>query len=237
MKYLISGGAAGTASGSIGGLTYSHNRYGQYIRRKAIPVNVRSARQVVSRGRFTQGVIGWFQLTAAQRDGWNTYGSQVPFTDSLGQNISLTGQNMYIRTTATLLAAGLPLVTDAPVIYNTGDVDATLTITGAEAAAQGIDFTFDDSLDWTSEDDAGLMVAMSRPQSVTRTFNGQPTRLIGTLPGDSVTPVTSPQSLTAGTAGYTMSTGNVIRLACRIARADGRISTPFYSNTFTVTAT
>lgn len=236
MKFLGGGGAAVTASGSIGGQTYSHNRYGAYIRRKGIPVNTRSALQVVARARFTQGVIGWFGLTAGQRDAWNTYAANVPVTDALGQTINLTGQNMYLRTVTAMLRAGLTPVTAAPTIYNTGDVDATLAITAAVVSSETIDISFNDALDWCDEDGAALLVAMSRPQSVTRSFNGQPERVAASIPGDNTTPITSPQTIDVSSAGYTLSAGNVIRLATRIIRADGRVSSKFYSNTYTITA-
>lgn len=237
MKFLGGGGAAVTGSGSIGGQTYSHNRYGAYIRRKAIPVNSRTARQVVNRSRFTNGVIGWFGLTAAQRTAWDTYAANVPFTDALGQTIYLTGQNMYVRSVSAMLAASLTPVSDAPTVYNTGDVDATLAITGAAKDTEQVDFSFDDTLAWTSEDGAALLLSLSRPQSVTRAYNGQPTRVCLVTPGDSVTPITSPLSFVATTLSYALSTGNVVRLKARIIRADGRVSSEFYSNTFTVTAT
>lgn len=235
MKYLPM--VAGTNSGSLGGTTYSHNRYGQYVRRKAIPVNPNTARQAVNRSRFSAAVIAWFALTAAQRTAWDTYAANVPVTDSLGQSINLTGQAMYVRSYTAITGALLTAPTDAPVVYNLGDIDPTLTLTAAAEDTNIVGFSFDDTLAWCDEDNAALVLYQTRPQSITRAYNGQPTRRCVTLPGDSVTPPASPETYTATTAAYTLSAGNVIRCAARIIRADGRVSTEFLTNTFTVTAT
>lgn len=236
MKYLAGGGPAITASGSIGGTTYSHNRYGQYARRLAIPVNPNSAKQAVNRSRFSGAVAAWFLLTAAQRDAWSTYAANVPVTDALGQSINLSGQCMFVRSYNAIVGAGLTAPTDAPTTYNLGDVDPTNAIATAVESTQQVTNNFDDTLAWCDEDDAAMVLYQHRPQSVTRSFNGQPTRRAKVIAGSSSAPPTSPGDFTATTLGYTLSAGNVVRLKARIIRADGRVSPFFSTNTYTITA-
>lgn len=118
-------------SGSIQGTTYSRNRYGQYTRSRAIPVNPNSAAQGTMRARFGDNAQAWRSLTVAQRAGWASLGDQIQRTDALGQVYTLTGQQAYIFINNNNLDAGNAVVADAPaVISPAGLLTATITSTG-----------------------------------------------------------------------------------------------------------
>lgn len=119
MKFVPSIGA--DYSGSLGGITASRNRYGQYFRRKASPVNPNSTRQQSVRSYFATAIVGWTALTAAQRAAWNTYAANTPFVDGLGNQKFVTGQNMYVRSAVLRAQAGEAIIATAPTIFDFGN--------------------------------------------------------------------------------------------------------------------
>lgn len=126
-------------SGSIAGQTASHNRFGQYVRTRAIPVNPNSSAQGVVRARLALNSSAWRVLTANQRAGWSDLGLSMVRTDSLGQTITLTGQQAYCSVNNERLAAGDAVLSDAPAL-GTPSALATATIT-LTAAAFSIAYT------------------------------------------------------------------------------------------------
>lgn len=120
----------GTLSGSLGGLTASHNKGGLYLRRRSIPTNPNTARQQAVRALMsTLGAAWTSQLSDAQRLGWANYAAAVPVQDKIGMTINLTGQQMFVRSNTprlqasntTLTAATQTLLEDAPTTDNTGE--------------------------------------------------------------------------------------------------------------------
>src|SRR5687767_3795253 len=101
-------------SGSYQGLTSSRNRFGQYVRTRAIPVNPSSSFQAAVRGRMSTNAVSWKLLTAVQKEGWVGLGAQIQRTDSLGQYYDLTGFQAYCLVNNNKLAAGDAVVSDAP---------------------------------------------------------------------------------------------------------------------------
>lgn len=119
-------------SGSIAGTTSSRNRFGQYRRTRAIPVNPASTFQGVVRARMSANAAAWRALTDAQRSGWRDLGLSMNRTDSLGQSYNLTGFQAYCSVNNNLDAMGNAAVSDAPVL-STPDalLTTTLTLTSA----------------------------------------------------------------------------------------------------------
>lgn len=115
-------------SGSYQGITSSRNRYGQYVRTRATPVNPASSFQMAVRARLGTNASNWRDLTTAQRYGWGTLGGQIVRNDSLGQAYTLTGFQAYCLVNNNNLAAGNAVVPDA-VLYATPDQIASLTPT------------------------------------------------------------------------------------------------------------
>lgn len=120
-------------SGSIAGQTASRNRFGQYVRTRAIPVNPNSTAQGVVRARLALNSSAWRALTAAQRAAWSDLALSMVRTDSLGQSINLTGQQAYVSVNNERLAAGDAVLSDAPAL-GTPSALATATITLTAAA-------------------------------------------------------------------------------------------------------
>lgn len=119
-------------SGSIAGVTASRNRYGQYHRTRAIPVNPASSFQGAVRTRLAANAAAWKNLTSAQRAGWESLGAQISRTDSLGQTYTLNGFSAYQMINNNNLAAGNAVVSDAPAFTTpVGLLTATITLTAA----------------------------------------------------------------------------------------------------------
>lgn len=104
------------SSGSQAGTTRSHNRFGQYARTRAIPVNPRSTQQGAVRARLSANSAAWRSLTGAQRAGWSDLASSMNRSDALGQSYSLTGFLAYVSVNNNNEAAGNASVADAPAL-------------------------------------------------------------------------------------------------------------------------
>jgi hypothetical protein len=127
MKYL-----GDTQSGSKNGVTASRNRFGQYYRRRAVPVQPRTVAQLNQRARFSTNAAAWRALTDAQRAGWLSLGLMIVRTDSLGQSYDLNGFGAYCSVNNNKLDAGDAAVADAPAIVTPADLlTATITLTAA----------------------------------------------------------------------------------------------------------
>lgn len=101
-------------SGSQAGTTASRNRFGQYERTRAIPVNPTSTAQGLVRARMAANSAAWRGLTGAQRAGWTGLGGSMTRTDSLGQSYTLQGNQAYASVNNNRLQCGLAVVADAP---------------------------------------------------------------------------------------------------------------------------
>lgn len=101
-------------SGSVAGVTSSRNRFGQYRRTRAIPVNPDSSFQGAVRARLALNSAAWRGLTATQHAGWETLGAAMSRTDSLGQSYVLNGFAAYCSVNNNNLAAGNAVVSTAP---------------------------------------------------------------------------------------------------------------------------
>jgi hypothetical protein len=216
-------------SGSIAGITYSHNRGGMYTRARAVPTNPSSALQQVVRNAFSALATAWTQtLTALQRAAWETYAANVPVIDPLGATRFLTGQQRYIGANTVRRQALLTDVDDAPVIFDDGGSQFWDSLAASEAT-QGLLLNTGTNVDigpWADEDDAAMLVYTGLPQPRSVNFYAGPYRYAFSVLGDSVTP---PSTLVGTVANGYQWTGSVpaalaIPVKARVTRADGRLS-------------
>jgi len=112
--------------------TYSRNRFGQYIRKRATPVNPGTVAQTNQRDRMSTNAAAWRDLTDAQRAGWLSLGMMIERTDSLGQTYFLNGFGAYCSVNNNNLDAGNTAVAAAPALTTpTSIATATITLTAA----------------------------------------------------------------------------------------------------------
>lgn len=153
------------SSGSYQGKTYSRNRFGQYLRTRAIPVQPRTTFQLNQRARLSTNAAAWRALTDAQRAGWLALGLMISRTDSLGQTYTLNGFGAYCSVNNNKLDAGDAAVADAPAIVTPVDlVSATITLT---AIAFSVAYTAT-----PLPANTRLFLRCSPQQSAGRKFNG-----------------------------------------------------------------
>lgn len=167
-------------SGSESDKTASRNRFGQYLRKRATPVQPRTSRQIVVRERLATLSAQWSLLGESVRNQWDTYAAAHPRTDSLGSTVTLTGHQMFVGFNGALLNAGLATRDvppagpdpDAPVLVVTNREQSSVDLGGFSLTTGDV-----------------LVVSASRPVSAGRTFNGD-YRFVLAQPG-AATPVTS----------------------------------------------
>ena len=123
-------------SSSMQGITASRNRFGQYLRSRATPVQPRTVAQLNQRARMSTNAAAWRALTDAQRAGWLDLGLSISRTDALGQSYTLNGFMAYCSVNNNKLDAGDAAVSDAPAIVTPPDLlTVTLTLTAAAVSA------------------------------------------------------------------------------------------------------
>jgi len=235
MSLVKYGGGIVQMSGSIAGTTHARNRFGNYCRARTKPVNPRSSRQSAVRSLVMMLAEQWREspMTDNIRLAWQVYANSVNWTNALGESVTLTGFNMFIRSNIARITAGLDLVTAAPVDLGLPSGDETLVFTAFEST-QKINITFDDTADWCTEDDAAMSIEMGCPQSPSHGFFNGPWRfsdvLLGVAPGG----IASPQAIDPA---WALVGGQKIWVRAKVIRADARCSTPFTAAPVTINAT
>lgn len=210
------------ASGSVGGLTYSHNRGGMYTRARRIPVNVNTVEQQAVRNALSQAVTAWKEtLTAPQRADWATYATNTPMVNRMGDAIDIGALPQYVRANVTRLQAGLDRVDAGPTTYGLPTFTTPTFTVDASNDTVSVDFTNTD--DWATEVGGAMLVYASRPQSSTINSYKGPYRYAGKVSGAG-TPPTSPETLDLP---YPVIEGQKIFLRVVVVRTDGRVSSPF----------
>lgn len=228
MALIKYGGGIVGMSGSIAGQTHARNRFGNYMRSRTKPVNPNSDRQVASRARMMQLAEQWREspMTDAKRAAWQTYAESVNWTNKLGESVTLTGFNMFMRSNAVRLVCGETFVEDGPVDLGLPGADPLFAI--AASAANGITITYDDGLDFNDEDEAHLLMDTGQPQNPTRNFFNGPWRHDFNIDGSVGVPPSSPFGPYASNS-WTLVEGQRIWARGAIIRADGRVSSKFYA--------
>lgn len=211
------------ASGSIGGITYAHNKGGMYTRSRATPTNPNSTQQQATRAALAQLSDRWVNvLTDLQRLEWTVYASNTPVVDRLGDPLELSGIQMYVRNNVPRVQAALGAIDDAPATFSIGSfTNPTLTCV---ASTQLAGVAYDNSDTWATATDGALLVYLSRPQNASITFFKGPYRFAGSVLGDDMTPPTSPASFAVP---FTIFAGQKVFGFFRATQADGRLSYPF----------
>jgi len=127
------GNIVADARNAVGGVVYSRNTWGAYIRQKVSPVQPRSPRQVEMRANLTELSKRWGTvLTEAQREAWRQFGAAFPIVDVFGNTVSLTGIAAYQRVNRVRALLGLPPLDDPP---------ANMDVTAPESAELQITYT------------------------------------------------------------------------------------------------
>lgn len=162
-----SGSIVGALSGSIGGMTASHNKGGQYFRTRAIPTNPSSTAQLQRRADFATNSTNWQDLSMADQQAWTEWARQNPITNALGASILKSGHQSFVGLNSRiLLASGTPI--DVPPVVARPDGFLTL-VQAADIGAGNVDLTFTAAL--TSGNQIYLRAALIDSAGVTYVKN------------------------------------------------------------------
>lgn len=169
-------------SGSHQAITSSRNRFGQYVRNRATPVNPNTPAQSLVRALLATASQAWRGLSDADRAAWSAAASGVPRQDSLGQTVFQTGTQMFVGSYIAQSFAGLTVPPAVPSISPPAaptlsalvvDVSSGATINVAEAIGAAL----------------VLLLYASPPTSAGVTFQGD-YRFIGAYVAKTVNTVT-----------------------------------------------
>ena len=135
---------AGTASGKMGGLVFSRNKYGQYLRQRVKPVNPRSAKQTAQRSLMAGSSAQWKSLTDLERAAWQALAANVKVRTRKGEMLNLSGQAFFVRTMNLLDTFWPSQKPQVPTTWQDFAIVAyTLTATAASAGPPPVPAVFD----------------------------------------------------------------------------------------------
>lgn len=216
-------------SGAIGGSVYSHNRFGQYIRTRSIPVNPLSASQFEVRQAMLAAQAAWAAATSGVKASWAAYADAVSWKNRFGDPCKLTDQEHFLRCASLARYVGLGAAWDGyPVEMRLPSPDETVAI-AAEAGGPTVTITFGSATDpWKTAAGNHLLLFIGRERGPGVNYYGGPFRYLGRINGAS-TPPTSPQTFTNPFGDFSGS-GNKVWLRWRTYLQAAGLSEPAYGS-------
>ena len=204
----------GQLSKSIAGQTFSHNKGGPYVRRRAIPTNPNAAKQQLRRQALSALSAQWASLSPTRQAAWADWASLHPIVDTLGNTILRSGQQAFVGLNARLASAGIAAVLDPP---TTNEPQPLTSATPTATAATGVI-----SVAFTPTPlPAGLRIVIwtTLPASAGRNPNFNQARLVGYSAAAQVSPATV-------TSPYPAISGQQSNIFVGVMDASGQVSPP-----------
>ena len=130
MALVKFGAGVSEMRGKEGGVIYSRNAYGSYMKAKVSPVNPQSSAQMAQRSLMGTAAQDWSGLSAADKASWNNLGEQVTRVNVFGDTTYYTGFSLYMKLNRNIVLAGGTAIDEAPTI----DVPDTPVITNLVCA-------------------------------------------------------------------------------------------------------
>lgn len=116
MALVKFGAGVSEMRGKEGGVVYSKNAGGNYIKTKVTPTNPQTGYQTAARSRL-QGISqSWKDLTEVQKNAWDALGAQVMRVNVFGDSLPYTGYTLFMRLNLNLQAVEQSIIEDAPSI-------------------------------------------------------------------------------------------------------------------------
>jgi hypothetical protein len=211
------------ASGSIGGMVFSHNRGGMYVRNRSTPTNPQSGLQTVVRNAMAQLSAAWATLSDAYKANWLTYAANQAMVNALGDTVYLTPQQHYVRSNVPRIQNGLAVINEGPTVY-TLPTFTPPTFTATHGSPDSIEVAYDDTAAWCDEDDSAMLIQVGMAVSPGKAFFKGPWRIATPILGDVGSPPSTPHAISP--APYPMTADNKVWIRVRLSLADGRLSAP-----------
>lgn len=213
MAKVLLGPMAAEVRGQVGGVVFSRNTFGAYIRNNTSPVNPNTERQQTVRSGFGQAAVRWRDdTTPDERASWEQYALGTPLPNVFGLRQILSGNSLYIRYNAIAISEGLTPVDDGPA--TPGEAAMLIpTITGDTTL--GILLTAFTPTPLVTADKI-MILESALPVSQSRNFFNSPFTRVAFIDGDETLPFT----LRVNT---TVAIGQRWFYQFRILLADGRV--------------
>ena len=212
------------ASGSIGGMTFSHNRGGLYIRARSIPTDPATVQQVAIRGFVASLASLWNGLlTPLQREAWDLYALGTEMPDALGEPRNIGGLGHYVRSNVPRLQVGLPRIDDGPTFPGLASF-TNPSFDTFDAATNSFNVNFTDSDPWAIAVGGAMLVFASRPQNLSINFFKGPYRTTTTPILGAVIPPTTPDTQVAP---FAFAADQKVFVYIRVTDQVGKLSAPF----------
>jgi len=141
MALVKMGGVVGAVSGKIGGVVYSRNRGGAYVRAWAHPTTSTSDQALTAKGFLTNTSQAWAAITPAQREAWRGWAQNNPVTNRIGNKVVLGGNAAFVGINCRLLQAGASAVLDPPTAATPSALDSLSATFDIGAGTTALTFT------------------------------------------------------------------------------------------------
>jgi hypothetical protein len=116
MALIKFGAGVSEMRGKEGGVIYSRNAYGSYIKTKVSPINPQTTNQMTQRTLMGNLSQTWSTLDAGEKGSWDNLGSQVTRVNRFGDNTTYTGFSIYCKLNRNIVLSGGAALDEAPAI-------------------------------------------------------------------------------------------------------------------------
>lgn len=141
MARITYGNIVAEARGKVGGVVFSRNTGGAYVRQKVSPVQPRTPAQLNQRSRLTAVSKVWETLTQSQREAWKSFSLSPKKRDVLGLAKQRTAQQMFMFCNLALDSVGYPLILNPPVDLAVDALTNISLVSATSGAVQNVTMT------------------------------------------------------------------------------------------------
>lgn len=149
----------------VGGVVYSRNKYGAYMRGYVVPVNNNTPAQAAVRETFGEISASWKTLSNEQRSEWSSVAASLKKTDIFGSQYSSNGFQFYVQLNTERVLVGNTISAFPPEIVGIpqfSNIEVTFDYST-------VDFTFN-ILSSNLTSNQALVIRATAPQSLGKTF-------------------------------------------------------------------
>ena len=114
MALIRTGGGVAQASGSVGGVVFSHNRSGPYMRSRAVPIQPRTSYQLSVRAAVSAASSLWLAQPLATREAWAAWAAVNKVPNRLGEMVTLQANAAFVAVNMRIAQLGETAVTTPP---------------------------------------------------------------------------------------------------------------------------
>jgi hypothetical protein len=116
MALIKFGAGISEMRGKEGGVIYSRNAYGSYIKSKVSPINPQTAHQLDQRTKMGNMAQTWAGLSSGQKASWDNLGQQVTRVNRFGDNTTYTGFSLFMKLNRNIVLVGGTAIDEAPTV-------------------------------------------------------------------------------------------------------------------------